>query len=98
MSYPKIAVVILIFVGSTSVRADDVKTTDLYARIKASIDSVRAIDTHDHLRAFNEIPCRVKTPQGTGMTLYSLWAGSYYGWVHPLTPWPESGDFDAWWS
>jgi hypothetical protein len=77
--------------------ADDIKQTELYARIKKSINAVHAIDTHDHLRSFDAIPARVETPAGKGMTLYSLWTGSYYRWTHPLTPWPESGDFDAWW-
>jgi hypothetical protein len=30
----------------------DIKTTPSYKRIKASIDAVRAVDTHDHLRPF----------------------------------------------
>lgn len=83
--------------GSSPAAADDIKQGELYGRIKAGLDAVRAIDTHDHLRPYNELPHRVETPQGTGMTLYSIWAGSYYGWIHPLTPWPTSGQFDAWW-
>lgn len=82
----------------TCARGEDIKKTDIYARIKKSIDAVRAIDTHDHLRAFDELPNRVDTPQGRGMTLYSLWAGSYYRWTNPLTPWPASGKFDDWWN
>ena len=31
------------------------------------------------------------------MTLPSLWASSYYNWIHRLTPWPASGTFDDWW-
>ncbi|MGE0375559.1 MAG: hypothetical protein AB7Q45_09115, partial [Planctomycetaceae bacterium] len=77
--------------------ADDVKQTDLFRRIKASIDAVPAIDTHDHLRAFEATPNRVMTPQGEGMTLHSIFAGSYYRWINPLTPWPASGEFDEWW-
>lgn len=77
--------------------AEDIKRTELYARIKASLDAVPAIDTHEHLRGFDEIPHRVPTERGTGMTLHSIWAGSYYGWTNPLTPWPQDGRFDAWW-
>jgi len=80
-----------------TVQADDIKQTQVYARIKASINSVRAIDTHDHLRSFDAIPERVDTPAGRGMTLYSLWSGSYYRWINPLAPWPASGEFDDWW-
>ena len=75
----------------------DVKTTPVYARIKRSIDAVPAIDTHDHLRAFDEIPDRVETPHGTGMTLYSVWAHSYIARTTRISPWPVEGDFKKWW-
>ncbi len=78
-------------------RADDIKKTDLYVRIKANIDAVPAIDTHDHLRGFDEIPSRVQTARGRGMTLYSLWAGSYLRRTTALTPWPADGSFETWW-
>jgi len=75
----------------------DVKTTPLYLRIKASLDNVRAIDTHDHLRPFNQIPNRVETKQGRGMTLQSLWAHSYIARTTRITPWPADRSFDTWW-
>lgn len=75
----------------------DVKATPPYQRIKKSLDAVRAIDTHDHLRPFNEIPHRVDTARGRGMTLYSLWAHSYIGRIIRITPWPADGLFDTWW-
>ena len=94
----KMLVVLFSFVAiASSTKADDIKQTDVYARIKASIDRVRAIDSHDHLRSFDAIPERVETPDGRGMTLYSLWSGSYYRWTNPLAAWPASGDFDEWW-
>lgn len=88
-------VLVILPVGGAA--ADDIKQTELYARLKRSIDAVRAIDTHDHLQAFAQIPNRVATPGGEGMTLYSIWAGSYFSWIHPLSPWPEDGAFDQWW-
>ncbi len=75
----------------------DVKTTAIYKRIKASLDAVRAIDTHDHLRPFDEIPNRVETTRGQGMTLYSVWAHSYIARTTRITPWPADGSFDTWW-
>ena len=75
----------------------DVKTTLLYKRIKTSVDAVRAIDTHDHLRPFDEIPDRVETARGHGMTLYSVWDHSYIGRTTRITPWPADGSFDTWW-
>ncbi|MBX3437386.1 MAG: amidohydrolase family protein, partial [Planctomycetaceae bacterium] len=81
----------------TTGSAADIKQTDVYRRIKASLDAVPAIDTHDHLRAFDALPNKVMTPQGQGMTLFSIFDGSYYRWINPLTPWPASGEFDEWW-
>src|SRR5262245_12459512 len=78
--------------------AEDIKRTDLYRRIRKELDAVRAIDTHDHLRPFQEIPGRIATDQGRGMTLHSIWAGSYYTWINPLSPWPEATSFDVWWA
>jgi predicted TIM-barrel fold metal-dependent hydrolase len=31
------------------------------------------------------------------MTLHSIWAGSYYTWINPLSGWPEGKPFDDWW-
>jgi len=88
---------IYVLSAATTAYSGDIKQTELYTRIKSSIDAVPAIDTHDHLRGFDEIPNRVLTPDGPGMTLYSIWRGSYFGWIHSLTGWPEDGDFDQWW-
>lgn len=89
---------ICVVLAQTSVRADDVKTTDVYKRIRAAIDAVPAIDTHDHLRPFDQIAERNRTDVGYGMTLHSLWRGSYYPWINPLTPWNEGESFDSWWA
>ncbi|MBM3998361.1 MAG: hypothetical protein FJ297_02265 [Planctomycetes bacterium] len=87
----------LVLIGFAPLRAQDVKKTETYARIKAALQAVRAIDTHEHLRGFDELPNRVATPDGTGMTLFGIWSGSYYGWTNPLAPWPADGQFDTWW-
>ena len=75
----------------------DVKQTEIYARIKQAMDATPAIDTLEHLRGFEELPNRERTPNGDGMTLHSIWAGSYYGWTNPLAKWPEDGRFETWW-
>lgn len=77
--------------------ARDVKATELYRRIRTKLDSVAAIDTHDHLQSFGRIPGRVETPRGRGMTLHSLWANSYIMRTTRITPWPTNGSFDKWW-
>ncbi len=89
-------VAFLLVVPSSS--ADDVKTTDVYARIKSGIDAVPAINTHDHLTPFDQIGPRHQTDCGEGITLRSIWAGSYFPWIHPLEPWPEDRSFDTWWA
>ena len=33
--------------------AEDIKRTEVYARIRKALDVVPAIDTHDHLRPFD---------------------------------------------
>ena len=82
---------------ATSASGNDIKTTEVYRRTKGRIDAVPAIDTHEHLRAFSELPNQVQTSRGRGMTLYSLWRSSYFTRIHRVTPWPAGGDFDAWW-
>ena len=92
---------LLVFQGCLflpAVRADDVKKTGVYGRIKASIDAVPAINTHDHLRPFEQIGPRDKTERGEGITLRTIWAGSYYPWINSLEPWPQDGSFETWWS
>ncbi len=77
--------------------AADIKTTALYGRIKTGLDAVRAIDSHDHLRPFNEIPNQDLTDVGRGVTLHSVFAGSYFGGINRLSPWPDGKSFDDWW-
>lgn len=90
------AFLVIGFTGGFTV-ADDIKKTPLYGRIKAGLDAVPAIDTHDHLRPFGEIPNQDETDRGRGMTLHSIFAGSYYPGINRLTAWPEGKSFDVWW-
>ena len=79
------------------VRAEAPSKTDVYHRLKMRFDKVRAIDTHDHLRAFNKIADRVDTTEGRGFNLYSIWAHSYLTRTTSITPWPADGRFETWW-
>jgi predicted TIM-barrel fold metal-dependent hydrolase len=74
------------------------KESATYRRLKAHLDSVAAIDTHDHLWPFDKLPGYVETEHGRGMNLASIWRNSYYTWVHPLTPWQPGMKFDDWWA
>ena len=69
-----------------------------YKRIKARLDAVPAIDTHDHLWPFDRLPAYVETEHGKSMTLYGVWAGGYYRWINPLTSWSPGGKFEDWWA
>src|SRR5262245_45133731 len=69
-----------------------------YGRIKAGLDAVSAIDTHDHLWPFEKLPGIVETDRGRGMTLAGLWRNSYLTWYNPIAPWKPGGAFDEWWA
>ncbi len=66
-------------------------------RMKEYLDSIPAIDTHDHLWPFDQLPGYVETDRGRGMNLSSIWRNSYYTWFNPLEPWKAGGSFDEWW-
>jgi predicted TIM-barrel fold metal-dependent hydrolase len=79
------------------VAAQAAKESPTYQRIKKHLDSVPAIDTHDHLPPFDKLPGFVETEHGRGMNLAGIWQNSYFTWVHPLTPWKPGMKFDDWW-
>lgn len=99
------AMAALIGWGATEVRgadgpdagAADTMARPFYRRMKRALDAVPAIDTHDHLRPFPEIPGRVMTERGEGMNLYGLWSNSYLPWIQAITPWTPGQTFESWW-
>src|SRR3954454_21673572 len=78
--------------------AEAPKDSATYKRLKAHLDSVPAIDTHDHLWPFDKLPGYVETEHGRGMNLASIWRNSYYPWTPPLAPWRPGMKFDDWWA
>lgn len=71
---------------------------DLRARLKAKVDAIRAIDTHDHLPPFDQIRGRVETPQGKGLTLFGILSNGYLPQLTSI-PVREPGQaFDPWWA
>ncbi|MBI4660460.1 MAG: amidohydrolase family protein [Verrucomicrobia bacterium] len=85
----------LIACGSAASAAT--RETPAYQRVKAYLDGIAAIDTHDHLWPFEILPGYVETDRGRGMNLSSLWRNSYYTWFNPITPWKPGGSFNDWW-
>lgn len=82
-----------------AVAPGQVKSQDtLYRQIKAYLDSIPAIDTHDHLRPFDRLQGYVQTERGLGMNLFGLINTSYYPRIKPLTPWKPEEQFRAWWA
>lgn len=77
--------------------AQGTRDTTTYRRIKAALDAVPAIDTHDHLMPFERLQGVVETDRGKGMNLSSLWQSSYYTWINRLTPWTPKMRFEDWW-
>jgi len=82
---------------TSTVWGESTRESATYARIKAAMDAVPAIDTHDHLWPFDRLPGMVETERGKGMNLASIWRASYFTGVHRLTPWKPGTPFSAWW-
>jgi hypothetical protein len=74
------------------------ETRATYLRIKAYLDAIRSIDSHEHLRPFDDLPCLVETEWGRGANLYGQWASSYVmDRIGKLTPWSAKTPFREWW-
>jgi len=67
------------------------RQTDIYKRFKAYLDSIPAIDTHDHLVPFDRLTEK-------GMNLWAVYENCYYKWINPLTKRSETQTFDQWWN
>lgn len=69
-----------------------------YPRIKSYLDTVPAIDTHDHIWRFEEFPGLREGADGTKvMNLASIWQNSYLSWFNVLPAWQPREAFPAWW-
>lgn len=69
-----------------------------YRRIRQALDTIPAIDTHDHLFPFDRLPGLMETDKGRGMSLYGLWRSSYFPQVHAIAPRRPREPFAAWWA
>jgi len=85
-------------VGRQSVTIFNTQSLPTYRRIKAYLDSIPAIDLHEHLRAFDQLVGYVETDQGRGMNLCGLWKGSYFQRIARLEPWEAGEPFEKWWA
>ncbi|MGD9126792.1 MAG: amidohydrolase family protein [Planctomycetia bacterium] len=91
----------LVLVPAWCAHAEDVKKTEVYARIKAKLDAVPAIDTHGHFLGHSyakqilERDIQIEKPKDC--ILHRFWTRNYFVWGHHLAPWPEDGKFETWW-
>ena len=87
------------FLGAgTPAPAEATAQTVRYRRIRTYLDSIPAIDTHDHLRPFDRLSGYVQTERGMGMNLFGLLSTSYYQRTNSLTPWKPGQSFNTWWA
>lgn len=63
----------------------------------ACLDSVGAVDTHEHLLPPEKLCNMVQTTWGPGVNLYSLLRNSYLSWTHSLPAWKSPMRFEQWW-
>lgn len=69
-----------------------------YAQLKSVLDAVPAVDTHDHLWRFDELPGLREAADGSRvMNLASIWQNSYLSWTGVLPAWQPRGEFGEWW-
>lgn len=88
----------LLWTLQAGLQAQETRQTVQFDQIKSYLDSVPAIDTHDHLWPFDQLPGYVQTQYGKGMNLFGIWRNSYYTWFNPLTNWQPGMSFRDWWS
>jgi uncharacterized protein len=85
-------------VGAARAQDQLIIGTPAHVRLKAALDAVPAIDTHDHLFPLDKLPGLMETDRGRGMTLFGLWRSSYYPQVGPLTVRRDGESFEPWWA
>jgi hypothetical protein len=62
------------------------------------LDAIPAVDTHDHLPRFDEMPGWCEAEDGTRvMNLSSIWRNSYLSWFGVLPGWKPREPFGDWW-
>ncbi len=87
-----------LLVAPSSAFGQTKQQTAVYDRLKAYLDSIPAIDIHDHLRPFDQLSGYVQTERGYGMNLFGLWNTGYYQWISPLPAWKPGEKFSEWWT
>jgi predicted TIM-barrel fold metal-dependent hydrolase len=94
--FPLLAVLALVVFACGQARAQH--RTPSYERMKKLLDAVPAIDTHDHIWRFDELPGWCEAEDGTKvMNLSSIWRNSYLSWFGVVPGWKPREPFADWW-
>ncbi len=86
-----------LLLAATFAAAQTENGSPVYERMKRHLDSIPAIDTHDHLWPFEILPGRVDTVEGNGLNLSSIWRNSYLSWINRTPGWNKAENIDGWW-
>ncbi len=93
-SYPVGLIFLLPLFLSLPAPGDDA----LLTRLQTHLDGIAAIDTHDHLWRFDELPgWRETADGGREMNLASIWQNSYLSGFSVVPGWRPGEGFDGWW-
>jgi len=95
---PRSTVLAVLLLGAAIAQAQNTRQTPTYQRIKAKLDAIPAIDSHDHLVPFDQLRSASQTSHSAGMNLAAVWQRSYYGWINPISPRKQGQGFDEWWA
>lgn len=87
-----------LLLAQTSLVAGETRSTEAYKRIKAAVDAVPSIDTHDHLWPFDRLPAYTQTKEGRQVNLAGVWRNSYLSGYNSISPWQADDDFESWWA
>jgi len=92
---PQFGFVLALCMASTAL-AQDVKKSEVYIRLRATIDAVPAVDIHSHLQSFDGVLQRHLEMGNPTMGLRALWTASYLSRIHQTPSWSSNESFDDW--
>ena len=89
--------VFCLLISTPAVAQGTRRDTTTYRRMKAALDAIPAIDTHDHLLPFDRSFAVRETRARQGGEPRRTLAEQLLHVDHPLEPWTPGMAFDAWW-
>jgi len=96
--FARLAAVAALLAAVPPALAQGTRSTGTYQRIKARLDAIGCIDTHDHLWPFDRLPALRETKEGKGVNLAGIVQNGYLQGYNRITPWQDRMEFDTWWN